>query len=431
MEDAAHAAGAWYDGRPIGASTARPSRQRRGGIQFYATKNLTTGEGGMLTTGQAADCGGVRSLRCTAPVSDAWDRYTEHGDGTMTSSPTATNTTSAISSRPWESISFASWTICGRRTRNAAMYHRSSTAGMTWSCRPIAPVPPCLAPLRSSAQSGWARDRPRRIRSLPAPERHWNQHPFHADSAPFLFRPIAAGCLRVPARPGTVSPDRFAPLYPGLTDDSNTIRRSVREVLAKVRPSRFVAAGPIDSALSARGGRPLHERNHMNTHHIDVWLERICQLIAVALSFTAAFYLRFDFAIPASARCRSFSTHSCRRLGETAGLRLGRLLPRSAAFRQHSGFVPGLSRKRDRLAVVRGGDRVLARAGNAAVHFGHRRRVLLCGHGTGPLLRSHLSTRLSANDSGKARTGILDLWRRSRGVELVREIHSNRCTRYR
>src|SRR5690349_1392548 len=38
----------------------------------------------------------------------------------------------------------------------------------------------------------------------------------------------------------------------------------------------------------------------MNTNHIDVWLERICQLIAVALSFTAAFYLRFEFAIPAT-----------------------------------------------------------------------------------------------------------------------------------
>ena len=29
----------------------------------------------------------------------------------------------------------------------------------------------------------------------------------------------------------------------------------------------------------------------MNTHHIDVWLERLCQLIAVALSFATAFYL--------------------------------------------------------------------------------------------------------------------------------------------
>ena len=38
----------------------------------------------------------------------------------------------------------------------------------------------------------------------------------------------------------------------------------------------------------------------MNNRHIDVWLERICQAVAVGLSLTAAFYLRFDFAIPAS-----------------------------------------------------------------------------------------------------------------------------------
>ena len=37
-------------------------------------------------------------------------------------------------------------------------------------------------------------------------------------------------------------------------------------------------------------------KNHRN---IDVWLERACHLMAVGLSVTAAFVLRFDFAIPA------------------------------------------------------------------------------------------------------------------------------------
>ncbi len=37
-----------------------------------------------------------------------------------------------------------------------------------------------------------------------------------------------------------------------------------------------------------------HDRN------IDVWLERACHLVVVGLSVTAAFLLRFDFAIPAS-----------------------------------------------------------------------------------------------------------------------------------
>lgn len=33
--------------------------------------------------------------------------------------------------------------------------------------------------------------------------------------------------------------------------------------------------------------------------HFDVWIERACHLSAVGLSLTAAFLLRFDFAIPA------------------------------------------------------------------------------------------------------------------------------------
>jgi FlaA1/EpsC-like NDP-sugar epimerase len=38
----------------------------------------------------------------------------------------------------------------------------------------------------------------------------------------------------------------------------------------------------------------------MNRLHMDVWLERVCQVAAVGLAITAAFQLRYDFAIPAS-----------------------------------------------------------------------------------------------------------------------------------
>ena len=38
----------------------------------------------------------------------------------------------------------------------------------------------------------------------------------------------------------------------------------------------------------------------MNNRHVSIWLERACQMVAVGLSLTAAFLLRFDFAIPAS-----------------------------------------------------------------------------------------------------------------------------------
>jgi len=51
IEDAAHAVGALYEGRPIGAGpTSLTSGSDAVAFSFYATKNLTTGEGGMITT---------------------------------------------------------------------------------------------------------------------------------------------------------------------------------------------------------------------------------------------------------------------------------------------------------------------------------------------------------------------------------------------
>ena len=49
VEDAAHAAGSHYRDRPIGASVTQPA-SAAAAFSFYATKNMTTGEGGMLTT---------------------------------------------------------------------------------------------------------------------------------------------------------------------------------------------------------------------------------------------------------------------------------------------------------------------------------------------------------------------------------------------
>jgi dTDP-4-amino-4,6-dideoxygalactose transaminase len=75
IEDAAHAAGAQYEGRPIGAG-----RSDAAAFSFYATKNLTTGEGGMLTTSRGPLAQATRMLALHGASHDAWDRYTESGD---------------------------------------------------------------------------------------------------------------------------------------------------------------------------------------------------------------------------------------------------------------------------------------------------------------------------------------------------------------
>ena len=80
IEDAAHAAGAFYNDRPIGAGPAGGGPASHAvAFSFYATKNLTTGEGGMLTTPRKDLAETVRMLSLHGTSRDAWDRYTEHG----------------------------------------------------------------------------------------------------------------------------------------------------------------------------------------------------------------------------------------------------------------------------------------------------------------------------------------------------------------
>ena len=73
IEDAAHAAGARLDDVPVGNLSAFTS------FSFYATKNLTTGEGGMLTTNDAAVAERIRVLALHGISADAWKRYSKEG----------------------------------------------------------------------------------------------------------------------------------------------------------------------------------------------------------------------------------------------------------------------------------------------------------------------------------------------------------------
>jgi dTDP-4-amino-4,6-dideoxygalactose transaminase len=80
IEDAAHAIGARYRGRPVGAGAlGNEPASDAVAFSFYATKNLTTGEGGMLTTYRSDVMETVRTLALHGTTHDAWDRYTAHG----------------------------------------------------------------------------------------------------------------------------------------------------------------------------------------------------------------------------------------------------------------------------------------------------------------------------------------------------------------
>ena len=73
IEDAAHAAGSSYKGVRVGNLGEATA------FSFYATKNLTTGEGGMVTTNNAAWADKMRLLRLHGMNRDAWQRYSAAG----------------------------------------------------------------------------------------------------------------------------------------------------------------------------------------------------------------------------------------------------------------------------------------------------------------------------------------------------------------
>jgi dTDP-4-amino-4,6-dideoxygalactose transaminase len=80
IEDAAHAAGAHYRGFPIGAGNPETGDRSNAAIfSFYATKNLTTGEGGMVTT-HDAELADLLKVLCLHGISkNAWNRYSDKG----------------------------------------------------------------------------------------------------------------------------------------------------------------------------------------------------------------------------------------------------------------------------------------------------------------------------------------------------------------
>jgi len=73
VEDAAHALGAATSDRPVGSQATVTA------FSFYATKNLTTGEGGAAVTNDEDLYERMRSLSLHGMSRDAWRRHTDKG----------------------------------------------------------------------------------------------------------------------------------------------------------------------------------------------------------------------------------------------------------------------------------------------------------------------------------------------------------------
>jgi len=72
VEDAAHAVGSSLDGKPLGGWGDI------GCFSFFPNKNMTTAEGGMLTTNNADLATRLRLLRSHGMTSITWDRHQGH-----------------------------------------------------------------------------------------------------------------------------------------------------------------------------------------------------------------------------------------------------------------------------------------------------------------------------------------------------------------
>jgi dTDP-4-amino-4,6-dideoxygalactose transaminase len=73
LEDAAHSFGAAVEGRKVGSFGDAAA------FSFYATKNITTGEGGCLVTSDEKLADLARLLSCHGMSQDSWARYADRG----------------------------------------------------------------------------------------------------------------------------------------------------------------------------------------------------------------------------------------------------------------------------------------------------------------------------------------------------------------
>jgi dTDP-4-amino-4,6-dideoxygalactose transaminase len=73
IEDCAHAIETLYHGRHAG------TLGDLGTFSFYVTKNVVTGEGGMITTGNAAWAARIKMLALHGLSADAWKRFSDEG----------------------------------------------------------------------------------------------------------------------------------------------------------------------------------------------------------------------------------------------------------------------------------------------------------------------------------------------------------------
>ena len=189
VEDAAHALPTQYKGRVIGSIGDMTA------FSFYATKNITTGEGGMITTDSDEYNDRLRVRRLHGISRDAWKRYTSEGSWYYEVeypgykyNPTDINSALGL-----------------QQLRRSDRFHavRSYYASLyQLGLSDVPEIDPAgaspmgvarLASLRDPAEPRTAHDRPRRVHAPPPGGEHRSQRALH--SAPPA--PVLSGHVRL------------------------------------------------------------------------------------------------------------------------------------------------------------------------------------------------------------------------------------------
>ena len=252
IEDAAHAAGARYAGRPIGAGDSDAVA-----FSFYATKNLTTGEGGMITTARPDLAETTRMLALHGVSHEAWDRYSERGTWHYDVLAhgfkyNLSDIQAALGIHQLHKLDH----FIERRALYAGMYHEAF-AGME-ELEPPPDNPRChhawhLYILRLNLRR-LKIDRGKFIRELQQRGIGASVHFIPIPLLRFFGRlPLAqCACPRaLDLYPRIVS----LPLYPAMTvQQVQYVAQNVREILETSRRERFVASGESTATVAVSAG---------------------------------------------------------------------------------------------------------------------------------------------------------------------------------
>lgn len=242
IEDAAHAAGTEYRGHKIGSSE-HPSDAVC--FSFYATKNLTTGEGGMITVNTKALADRVKMLTLHGINKDAWNRYREDGSWYYEVVECGfkynlSDLQSAVGIHQLRKLE----DFTARRTRYAEMFHKAF--------RGLAELE--LPEMNVRGRHAWHLyairlnldllniDRSRFISELRrrniGASVHFIPVPMHPFFKPWADKPENHCARAMELYPRLVS----LPLYPAMTEEEvNYVAQSVRDIVAEHRLSN--AAG--------------------------------------------------------------------------------------------------------------------------------------------------------------------------------------------